>query len=152
MKKRMAATRNRDIADRKGSEEALRESEERYRVLIDTAPEAILVHSEGKVLYANQAAVELYGAANLDDLKAHNIMNLVPLEDVQVAAERLRLLQEGRRPPPREAAIIRLDGKKVPVDVVSFPVHYGGMRAIQVILRDITEAGRREDRPSCILP
>jgi PAS domain S-box-containing protein len=136
-----------DIHDMKITEGALRESEERYRVLIDSAPDAILVHADGKVLYANPAAIGLYGAGTLGELKAWNVVTeLAPLEDIETTRDRIRRLDGAGRLPLREAAILRLDGTRVPVEVVASAVQYGGFRAAQVILRDITDRKRSEER------
>ena len=55
-----------ESAHHKKIEQALRESEEHYRDMVDSAPDAILVHNESNVLYANPAALDLLGAANFD--------------------------------------------------------------------------------------
>ena len=50
-----------DITDQRGSDAALRESEERYRTLIETAPDAVHVHRDGVIILANQQAATLFG-------------------------------------------------------------------------------------------
>jgi PAS domain S-box-containing protein len=134
----------RDITEAMKAEEALRESEERYRVLVDSAPMAILVHHHGKVLYANQIALELYGASSPEELMAQDILRLIPSEELAIAADRVEAIDEGKRLPLREGAIIRLDGKRVPIEVVSSPVRYGGFLAAQALMRDISDRKRAE--------
>jgi PAS domain S-box-containing protein len=135
-----------DVHDLKVAEEALRESEERYRVLVDSAPVAILVHYHGKVLYANQNAVDLYGAPGLEELKARDLMQLIPPEEQLIARDRVGGIDEGRRLPVREGVILRLDGTRVPIEVVSSPIRYEGVLAAQAIMRDITERKQAEER------
>ncbi|HVP24496.1 MAG TPA: PAS domain S-box protein, partial [Methanomicrobiales archaeon] len=137
---------NRDITGRMQAEEALRESEERYRVLVDAAPEAILVHHHGRVLYANQVALDLYGASSLEELKSQDIMELIPPEERDVATGRVRGIDDGKRLPMREGSILRLDGTRVPIEVVSSPIRYEGALAAQALMRDITDRRKAEER------
>ncbi|OGD45808.1 hypothetical protein A3K70_04505 [Candidatus Bathyarchaeota archaeon RBG_16_48_13] len=134
-----------DITERKKTEQLVRESEGRYRVLVDSAPDAILVHREGNLLYANPAALELYGAKSFDELASHNLLELVPSEDVEKSADRAKKVMNGHKLPLREARIIRLDGKIIPVEVISNLVEYGGDRAIQAIIRDVSERMKSEE-------
>jgi PAS domain S-box-containing protein len=135
-----------DVHDIKEAEEALRESEERYRALVDSAPVAILVHHHGKVLYANQLAIGLYGASSLEELQRHDVMQLIPPEERWVAEDRVSGIDEGRRLPMREGTILRLDGIRVPIEVASSPVRYEGVVAAQAIMRDITERKQAAER------
>ena len=54
---------------RKQSEDAMRESAERYKQLVEFGPEVVAVHCEGKIVYMNQAGVALLGGKNADDLE-----------------------------------------------------------------------------------
>ena len=53
-----------DTTEQTRTQQALRESEQRYRSLVELAPDAIIVHSDGCFVYANAAALRLYGASN----------------------------------------------------------------------------------------
>ena len=66
-----------DITVRKLAEEALRASEERYRSLVDLSPDAIVVHTDGKVVFLNPAAVRLFHASGPEDLLGRAILDLV---------------------------------------------------------------------------
>ena len=126
-------------------EQALRNSEIRYRDLVNSSPDAIIVHRGGDVLYANQAALELHGATNFEQLASHNVIKLVHQDDIRKTTERWKAVMDGQKVPLREARIIRLDGQEVPIEVGLSPIEYEGHRAIQAIIRDISDRKRSEE-------
>src|SRR5215210_3675193 len=67
----------RDETERRLAEEALKESEERYRRLVDLSPEMVAVHSEGKWVYINDAGAKLAGASEPEELIGKPVMDLV---------------------------------------------------------------------------
>jgi PAS domain S-box-containing protein len=130
-----------EIAGRKKMEEALRESEQRYRELVQSSPDAVIVHRDGMFLFANPAALKIYGADSIEQLQCKTILDLVHPDDRAAMALRLEQGQAGQRLPLREARLLRLDGQVVPVEAVGGTVYYQGKRSVQIIIRDIT--GRR---------
>ena len=134
-----------DITDRKQAEKALRESEERYRTLFETAPDAIVVHRDGRVLYANDAVLRLVGLSDSEELASHTVFDFFRPQEREQVAERIRLAMAGHRLPAREAALRRLDGQEVVVEFHTAPVDFRGVPAVQTIIRDITERKRAEE-------
>jgi len=121
------------------AEKALRESEGRYRALVDAAPDAIIVHREGRLLYANAAALRLYGAETFEQLASLSIMDLVAPTDRKISGDRIKAVMAGATLPLRETTILRLDGRPVAAESIGAPVEFQGARAVQAIMRDITE-------------
>jgi PAS domain S-box-containing protein len=76
-----------DISERKQAEEVLRESEERYRSLVELSPDAILVHSEGKLVYVNTAGAKLLGVALPDELIGKPALDLIHPDYREIARE-----------------------------------------------------------------
>ncbi len=130
-----------EIAGRKEAEEALRESEQRYRELVQSSPDAVIVHRDGMFLFANPAALRLYAADSIEQLQCKTVLDMVHPDDRAAIALRMKQGQDGERLPLREARLLRVDGQAVPVEAVGGPVYYKGTRAVQIIIRDIT--GRR---------
>jgi PAS domain S-box-containing protein len=124
--------------------EALRESEERYRTLFDTAPDAIVVHRDGRFLHANDAALRLIGAGSFEELARHAVLDFFRPEERNRVLERTRTAMAGQRLPMRETTLERLDGQEVAVEFHVAPVDFQGARAVQTIVRDVTERRRSE--------
>jgi len=135
-----------ELEERKQAEEALRQSEERYRQLVELSPDGIVIHQDGRFVFANQAAVRILGAAHPQELLGKPIMDVIHPDYRDVVRERVRQEIEGGKPAhPLEEKFIRLDGTVVDVEVMGTPFIYQGRPAAQVIIRDITERKRAEE-------
>jgi PAS domain S-box-containing protein len=134
-----------DITDRKRAEDTLRDSEMRYRGLVESAPDAILVFKENRVVLLNPACLRLFGAERPEDLLGGSPFDLLhPDCHALVLARIHKLLDEGMARPAIEEKIIRLDGGPVDVEVSAAPIDFEGGKAMHVVLRDITERKARE--------
>ncbi|HCV44243.1 MAG TPA: hypothetical protein DGH68_12215, partial [Bacteroidetes bacterium] len=134
-----------DITERKHAEEALSESEERYRSLVEMSPDAIAVHSEGRLVYANAAAAQLLGAGTPEELVGKPILSFVHPEYHETVRQRVESVgSEGVAAPLIEEKFIRLDGTVIDVEVVAIPFTFRGKPAVQVVIRDITPRNQAE--------
>jgi PAS domain S-box-containing protein len=125
-------------------QEALRESEARYRTLVEWSPKAVAVHRNGVILYVNAATVALLGAQSADDLLGRHIADLLHPDDLQVGLERARIAGEtGVSAPTREEKLLRLDGSTVTVEIQSAAITYDGAPAVYVVAHDLSQ--RRAD-------
>jgi len=132
-----------DISGRKRAEKSLRESEERYRGLVELFPDAIYIHAGGKLVFVNSQGARLLGAARPEELYGREALDFVHPDSLDLVKQRIgRAFQSGEPNPPAEMQFLRLDGSAVPVEVASVPFPYDGEQALQVIARDIT--GRRK--------
>ena len=121
--------------------EQLQDSEERYRIMVEWSPEAILVHRLGTVLYVNTAAIKLFGAADAKDLIGRATTSLIhpDFRDAQVA--RMHSINNKDAIVPRvESRFLQLDGTPIDVRVQGTAIVYDGAPAIHVSIRDITES------------
>ena len=136
----------RDVTEGKRAEEALRESEERYRVLVEFSPNSICVHRDGKLLYVNPAGVRLFGATDLAELVGRSVLDFIHPDSLPVVRERLRGLREGGTAPLIEERFVTLNGDVRDVEVTAIPITYENGPAAQVIIRDITERKQGEEK------
>jgi len=132
-----------DITDRKQTEDALRESESRYRTLFESAGDAIFIHDlEGRFLAANYVACERLGYSREALLQMVRTDIEVP-EYAALTPERIRevrLYGQGLF----ETAHVRQDGTTLPVELSCRFVEYQSIPAILCIARDLTERKRME--------
>jgi len=134
-----------DLSERVRVENALRESEERYRGLIDTSPFAIGVFQHGKIVFANRAAAQLLGVAAPSTLVNKPVGEVVAAEELAGALGHIRqILTSGTGLYAAENRVLRADGRCVPVEVIAAPFRLDGHPAVQVIAQDITERKRRQ--------
>ena len=134
---------SRDAGLLRESERRLRESEQRYRTLVEVSPDAIFVNRDNRVVLVNAAGVHLFGATTADELLGRSPLALFhpdfhPLIQARITA----ILMTGRPAPLVENRIVRVDGSVAFVEVAATPFEDKGTIAIQVVLRDIT--GRRQ--------
>jgi PAS domain S-box-containing protein len=128
-------------------EQALRESEESYRSLVETSPDAIFLHEEGKFVYLNPAAVRLYGAGSAEELHGKSAFDIVHRDDRESIRSRTYfIMTTGVSAPLKEMKIVRRDGSSVDVEAKAGLSYYRGKKVVQVIQRDITERKRAEEK------
>jgi len=124
--------------------EALSQSEEKYRTLVETSFDGIVIHQDGSVVYANATAVRLLGAGSGDAILGKPILSFVHPEYRNVANRRIASATRETQPILREK-FLRTDGTVIDVDVVAIPFFWKNMPAVHVVFRDITENKKAED-------
>lgn len=134
------------ITERKRAEEKLRETESRYRQLLEVSPVGIAVHSEGRVVFVNPAGAHIIGADDPAQIVGMPITEIVHPDNLTQTADRIRRLLAGEQGLyPAEDVYMKLDGSPVPVEVMAAPLTYGGRPAVQVIVQDISERKRAQE-------
>jgi PAS domain S-box-containing protein len=133
-----------DINERHQAEEALRESEKRFRTLFEQSPDAIFVEdNHGRVLDANPAACRLHGVTR-EQLLATPVTDLVPPEDRVNFNDQFRNVVDGTWR-HFESRSYTVDKRTVPVDVHVSRITYGGAPGLLFHVRDISERVRVEE-------
>lgn len=129
--------------ERLRTQERLAESEGRFRLLVDTAPEAIFVQTEHRFSYVNEATVRLYGARSADELIGRPVVERIRPDLRAMAGERIRALNDDRRAQTSmEIVHLRMDGTEVDVETSGAPIVYDGKSGAVVFARDVTEGKR----------
>lgn len=134
----------RDITNRLAAQRALRDSEDRYRSLADMSPEAILVHVDGRYVFANPAAAELLGAQSPDELLGKPVLDFIHPDHRAMVVRRIEQARLGRITPLERMRWLRLDGDSVDVEVTGTGIEYAGVPAVQIVVRSRDERARAE--------
>ncbi|MDR3573373.1 MAG: PAS domain S-box protein [Anaerolineaceae bacterium] len=130
----------RDITSRKNAEQALLDSEQRFRNLIDQAPVAIALSRQSRFLYVNPAYLELHGLTSSDELLGHPIYERVVPESQKLSKERAKRRARGLPiETPYEYTALRKDGTYVPVIAAVTPVALADGPATVGFFQDISQ-------------
>jgi PAS domain S-box-containing protein len=134
----------RDITERKRNETALRESEERYRLLFNGNPHPIWVYDVETLAFLaiNEAAIRRYGYSR-EEFLSRTIKDIRPAEDVPVLLENVS--KEDGINEPRTWRHRKKNGEIIYVEIASHELIFGGRKAEIVLANDITERKRAED-------
>ncbi|MEW6365215.1 MAG: PAS domain S-box protein [Acidobacteriota bacterium] len=136
-----------DATERKRAETELRESEERYRTLVELSPDAIVVHAEGKVVFVNSACMKMFGVRSPDEAVGKPVIGFVHPDYRELVLGRMRqMIVERKKVPVAEEKFLRLDGTPFDVEVAAEPLTLHGRPAVQLVIRDVTSRKQLEEQ------
>jgi len=135
----------REIGEKESWRQAHAQLEDRFRLLVESAPEAIYVQIGGRFSYLNPAAVRLLGAVDEASLVGRDLLERVHPDLRAAVRERMRLVTEERRAVPvMEGRCLRLDGTPVDIECSAVPIDQEGKTGALVFLRDISQRKKAE--------
>jgi PAS domain S-box-containing protein len=135
-----------DITERKQAEAALRESQERYRGLVDVSPDAILITHEDRIVFINQRGLEMFGATTPEQVIGKSAIEFFHPDDRVSMRDLIGNLMVQRKPGQSiEQRIILQNGKTLPVEVFASPLMDGNVLSIQMVIHDITDRQRANE-------
>jgi PAS domain S-box-containing protein len=127
-----------DVSDRKTMEVAMRESEGRYRELVEWSPVAMLVHLGGKIVFVNPAAIKLWGARAANALAGKALLDLIhPDSHPTLLAGLKKMADRGGAAPMAALRCLKLDGTAFDVEAQSIATSYDGQQVTLTSLHDI---------------
>jgi PAS domain S-box-containing protein len=134
----------RDITERKRSEAALRESEEKYRSFIERANDGIVVVQDGILKMCNRAITEFWGGS-IEQILGKNFTDFIHPDALPEVVNRYNQRMAGESPPSiYETIFMRKDGSKFYVELNAGIISYEGRNADLVIVRDVNERRKIE--------
>ncbi|MEU5846151.1 sensor domain-containing protein [Saccharopolyspora shandongensis] len=127
-----------DVTQAREAQRARDDLAARYQVFVEHSPDAIWVHQDRKVVYANPATVRMLAAESTAQIVGRPIADLIAGHALPGVQERLASLTPGTATMPAEVEMRRFDGGTIPVESVAVRINWAGRPAFQVIQRDVT--------------
>jgi PAS domain S-box-containing protein len=136
-----------DITERKRAEEALKDSEEKYRNLVERANDGITIIQDGIVRYANPALAEIW-SGSVEEIVGRSFADFIDPDEIPKVVDRhqRRMANEFVMPMMYETILRRSDGTKIFAELNAGLITFQGTPADLVIIRDITERKVVEER------
>jgi PAS domain S-box-containing protein len=135
-----------DITERKRAEQALRESEQKFRGLAERSPNMIFINQKGRIVYANQRCEEITGYAREMLYSADfSFLELISPESRELVKKNFDKHMKGEEVGPYEYTITTKRGQEIEVILNSKLITYAGESAVLGIVTDITERKRAEE-------
>ncbi len=134
-----------DVTEKKLLEEKLKQSEERYRIFVENAPDGIFVQTDMKFAYINTALIQLLGGRSQDDFLGRPIFDFIHPDLHEIIHERIHCLNVERKSVDCiEEMMLNLQGGFIHVEVNAVPLRYDNKDGALVFVRNIEERKRQE--------
>ena len=121
----------------------LRESEERYRTLIDHSPVGVAVVQHGVIVLMNRRGLETLGATTESQVRGRSLASLVDRSS-RPSFEELTGDTPQRQSGASDERMLTLEDEPIDVMIGTAPMVYGGQPAVQLVFEDVTERKRQE--------
>lgn len=136
-----------DVTEKKITEEALQDSEQRYRLLVERLPDAVLILQEEIIVFANQAAAGLAEVKSPEDLIDTKVKDFLTPDFWEENQGKIRntLLTGGRGMSMVKEQLSLYNGKVIDVEMVLNQILYKGISSVLIVLRNVTERNKMEE-------
>ena len=123
------------------AQDSLRAQEEKFRMIVEGAPDPVFIQAEGKLAYLNPAACGLFGIQSPEELLGTRVIDRIHPDNREKVLERIRQLNVLRKPvrDPLEQRFLRMDGGEVWVETKGELIEFEGKHGALVFVRDVTE-------------
>ena len=133
----------RDVTARVMAEEALAHSEENLRVLLEQLPDAVALHRDGTLVFANPPFARMLGYGSAGDLIGKPVLDLVHASERAQVSERLRT-HDRTLTRSNERLALCANGQSITVQISALPILFQGQLAILVVMQDLTDRKKLE--------
>jgi PAS domain S-box-containing protein len=133
-----------DITELKRAEELVRESEEKYRKLVEVLPDVIAIMVDGRISFVNQAGLIYHGVERAEEILGRPALDFFHPDSREIVKRRLEQLDSGSEIPPMELKFLRKDGTTIEAESRAIAFPFQGQRAKLAVIRDITARKQAE--------
>jgi len=134
-----------EVVEADDNDQAVQDSGARWRLLVESMPDALVIHQDGKICYANPATVRIFGIESSEALIGKSVFDFVHADSLELVKERMQKVQASGEPVSIiEEKLVRPDGGLVEAAVTGSLITYAGKPAIQVVICDKTSARQSE--------
>ncbi len=141
-----------DITEHRRAAEALHESRERYRALVESSPVGVMIHRDMVFQFVNPAAVKLLGYERAEDLIGKEIFVVIPPGSHDVVKQRIaRASPDGEPLRFRDERLVRRDGTEIDAEIIASRINFEGRNVQQTLVLDITEQRQAERRQRLLM-
>lgn len=130
---------------RKKFTEEIQQREKIYRDIVEHSPDAVVITRQELILFANDTAVKLVGAAEKTDLIGKTIFDFMDHRFLEVAQRQINAIENGAAVEFIEETLVRKDGKTIEIEIKAIPAIYQNEPALHIIIRDISERKRTQE-------
>lgn len=129
------------------SSRRLLDSEQRFRLLIENAPDAIMIEAQGRIVYVNQTLLRLVGAERGHGVVGKDIDGLIQGAALKAIRQRLTQVEQLKVPlKAQDISFQRQDGRTVLCEVSAVPVKFGEEEGALLFIRDTTERAKLTEK------
>ena len=128
-----------DITARKKHQDDLKASESRFKSLVNSSINAIMVHDGNVFQFVNPAAIRMFGAESGTDMVGKPITDFIHPESIKSVRNRIQRVANNEPIPFEEERLLKVDGSVFYAEVTGIPIDFNGQKAVQVIAHDVTE-------------
>jgi two-component system, sporulation sensor kinase E len=132
---------HREVEEKQKMYSLIKESEEKYRQLVEESPEAIIVRKmdEDRWSFINQTGLKLLGAETKEQVIGKSFLDFIAAEHYENVRSQIKAINEGKKINFIDSSFVRLDGEVIDVQIKLIPFIYHGERSLHIVVRDMTE-------------
>jgi PAS domain S-box-containing protein len=136
-----------NITQQKQIEDALRESEEKYRKLVENSPDAVVIYIDDKIVFINQEGIRMIGAVNREEIIGKSVLQFIHPDSMESVKQRMvDVIRHSNASDIAEEKFIDIHGNSIDVELKAIPTIYEQKDAVQVIIHNITERKRTQQK------